>query len=139
MVPLLAPPTPRDQIAATLRRFASLGVKVEITELNVFTRTRLSLLSLGFAYNEERALRRQAEVYADVTEACLSVPACQGVTLWTFTDRYRTTIEDLTHIRDMPLIFDRDYQPKPAAFAVREVLTRANRRSAEGPEPDAHQ
>ena len=139
MVPLLAPPTPRDQIAATLRRFASLGVKVEITELNVFTRTRLSLLSLGFAYNEERALRRQAEVYADVTEACLSVPACQGVTLWTFTDRYRTTIENLTHIRDMPLIFDRDYQPKPAAFAVREVLTRANRRSAEGPEPDRHQ
>ena len=127
MVPLVGPPTPREQVSATLRRFASLGVKVEITELNVFTRTRGSLLTLGLTYDVERALQRQAEVYADITTACLSVPACRGVTLWTFTDRYRTTIERLTHVDDIPLIFDRDYHPKPAAFAVREALAQARR------------
>jgi endo-1,4-beta-xylanase len=132
MVPLFGPTTAGEQVAAALRRFAALGVKMEITELNVFTRTPAHLLTLGLTYNVERALQRQADQYAEVTEACLSVPACQGVTLWTFTDRYRTTIEKLSHIEDMPLIFDRDYQPKPAAFAVRRVLARAVR-PPEGP------
>lgn len=132
MVPLLAPATPREQIVATLQRFAALGVKLEITELNVFTRTRGNLLSLGLTYDEGRALRWQADVYADVTQACLSVPACQGVTLWTFTDRYLTTIERLTRVRDIPLIFDRDYQPKPAAFALRAVLSGAQPREPGG-------
>jgi endo-1,4-beta-xylanase len=128
MLPLAAEPTPRAEIEATLRRFAALGVKVEITELNVFTRTRGSLLTLGLTYDVEQAMRRQAEVHADVTRACLAVPACQGVTLWTFTDRYLTTIEQLTRIRDIPLIFDRDYRPKPAAFALRDALLHADRR-----------
>jgi endo-1,4-beta-xylanase len=132
MVPLLGPPPSSEEIASTLRRFAALGVKVEITELNVFTRTRLHLLTLGFTYDAATELQRQAAVYAAVTRACLSVPACQGVTVWTFTDRYQTTIENLTHIDDIPLIFDRDYGPKPAAFALREALTRTERRSSEG-------
>ena len=131
MLPLAAAPTPRAEIEATLRRFATLGVNVEITELNVFTRTRGSLLTLAMAYDVERAMLRQAEVYADVTQACLAVPACQGVTLWTFTDRYLTTIESKTRIRDIPLIFDRDYRPKPAAFALRQVLQHAVPRAAE--------
>ena len=131
VVPLVGPPTSSEQVAATLRRFAALGVRLEITELNVFTRTRMNLLTLGLTYDIEQAMQRQAEVYAQVTQACLSVPACQGVTLWTFTDRYRTTIERLTHIRDIPLIFDRDYRPKPAAFALHRVLGQTDRRATD--------
>jgi endo-1,4-beta-xylanase len=138
MVPLLGPPPSSEEIAATLRRFAALGVMVEITELNVFTRTRRHLLTPGFTYDLATELQRQAGVYASVARACLSVPACQGVTVWTFTDRYQTTIENLTHIDDIPLIFDRDYRPKPAAFALREALTRMDRRSSAGTSsPDA--
>jgi endo-1,4-beta-xylanase len=138
MVPLLGPPPSSEEITSTLRRFAALGVKVEITELNVFTRTRRHLLTLGFTYDEAAELQRQAGVYAAVTRACLSVPACQGVTVWTFTDRYQTTIENLTHIDDIPLIFDRDYRPKPAAFALRDTLARTERRSSNGnPSPAA--
>ena len=131
VVPLAGGPSLRsDQIAATLRRFAALGVAVEITELNVFTRTRRHVLTLGLTYDEGRELRRQAEAYAAATRACLSVPACQGVTLWTFTDRYETTIERLTHLDDIPLIFDQAYRPKPAALALHEVLAGAERRPA---------
>jgi endo-1,4-beta-xylanase len=123
VVPLLGGPSlTSDEIAATLRRFAAIGVAVEITELNVFTRTLRHVLSFGLSYDEGSELRRQAEGYAAATRACLYVPACQGVTLWTFTDRYPTTIERLTHLDDIPLIFDRDYRPKPAAQALREVL-----------------
>jgi endo-1,4-beta-xylanase len=132
MLPWASRPTPRAEIEAALRRFAALGVKLEITELNVFTRTRGSLLTLGLTYDVEQAMQRQADTYADVTKACLAVPACQGVTLWTFTDRYLTTVEQVSRIRDIPLIFDREYRPKPAAFALREALLRATR-SADGP------
>jgi len=68
-----------------------------------------------------------------VTRACLAVPQCQGVTLWTFTDRYPTTIETVTHLDDIPLVFDEQYRPKPAAFARRGVLASATPRR---PPPD---
>jgi endo-1,4-beta-xylanase len=129
VVPLLGGPAPTSgQIEATLRRFAALGVAVEITELNVFTRTLRHVLAFGVTYDESSELRRQAGAYAAATQACLAVPACQGVTLWTFTDRYPTTIERLTHLDDIPLIFDSDYRPKPSAFALREVLAAARSR-----------
>jgi len=128
VVPLTGNPGPSAaQVEATLRRFAALGVAVEITELNVFTRTPRHLLALGLTYDEGAELRRQAEVYAATARGCLAVPACQGITVWTFTDKYLTTIERFTHVRDMPLIFDRDYRPKPSAVGLREVLANANR------------
>ena len=136
IVPLFGGAADRDEIEATLRRFASLGVAVEITELNVFTRTLKHVLTLGFAYDGEIELQRQAEGYTAVTEACLAVPECQGVTLWTFTDRYPTTIETFTRLEDIPLIFDGDYHPKPAAFALRETLENTTPRPQEpAPEP----
>jgi endo-1,4-beta-xylanase len=136
VLPLFGTPDPtRAQVESTLRRFAALGVKVEITELNVFTRTLRDLLTLGFAYDEAAALERQASVHVDVTEACLAVPQCQGVTLWTFTDRYPTTIEAVTRLEDIPMIFDNDYRAKPAAFALRESLARAAPRAREADAP----
>jgi endo-1,4-beta-xylanase len=137
IVPLFGGTASRDGIEATLRRFAALGVAVEITELNVFTRTLKHVLTLGLSYDEQVELRRQAEAYTAVTEACLAVPECQGVTLWTFTDRYPTTIETLTRLEDIPLVFDNDYHPKPAAFALREVLEGATPRRPPTPGPDA--
>jgi len=131
IVPLFGGAARRSEVESTLRRFASLGVAVEITELNVFTRTLKHVLALGFTYHEEAELRGQAEAYAAVTRACLAVPQCQGVTLWTFTDRYPTTIETLTRLEDIPLIFDNDYRAKPAAFALRETLGNATPRPPE--------
>jgi endo-1,4-beta-xylanase len=136
IVPLFGVVPREEQVEATLRRFAALGVAVEITELNVFTRTLGHVLSLGFGYDEAAELETQAERYAYVTRACLAVPECQGVTLWTFTDRYPTTVETLTRLDDIPLVFDDRYRPKPAAFALREVLASATpRRTPSEPEP----
>jgi endo-1,4-beta-xylanase len=68
------PPTFR----ANLERFAALGVKVAITELDVALPVPAS----------DDALRRQAGIYADAAGACHAVPACVGVTVWGFTDRH---------------------------------------------------
>jgi endo-1,4-beta-xylanase len=103
-----------EEIAATLRRFAALGLDVEITELNVHT----------WRFEGDRAARleRQRELYASTVRACVAVPGCTAVTVWLFTDRYPTTAELLFRRDGEPLLFDDDYAPKPAYFGVRDAL-----------------
>ena len=104
----------RDEVEATLRRFATLGIDVEITELNVHT----------WRFDGDRAARleRQRAVYSDVSEACAAVPACTGLTVWLFTDRYPTSIEQFVRRKGEPLLFDEEYQAKPAYVAVADAL-----------------
>lgn len=107
------------EIEATLRRFAALGVDVEITELNVHT--------WRFEGDRSARLAQQRDLYAGAVRACVAVSACTAVTVWLFTDRYPTSIEAFLHRDGEPLLFDDDYAPKPAYFGVRAAL-RAGRR-----------
>jgi endo-1,4-beta-xylanase len=102
------------EIESTLRRFAALGVDVEITELNVHT--------WRFEGDRTARLEQQREVYAAAVRACLAVPGCTAVTVWLFTDRYPTSIEAVLRRDGEPLLFDDDYAPKPAYFGVRDAL-----------------
>lgn len=106
----------RDEAEATLRRFATLGIDVEITELNVHT----------WRFDGDRAARleQQRAVYGAISDACAAVAACKALTVWLFTDRYPTSIEQLVRRDGEPLLFDEDYQPKPAYFAVADALRR---------------
>jgi len=106
-----------EEIESTLRRFAGLGVDVEITELNVHT--------WRFAGDRAARLEQQREVYAQAVRACVVVPACTAVTVWLFTDRYPTSIEAALGLDGEPLLFDDVYMPKPAYFGVREALAAA--------------
>ena len=108
-----------EEIEATLRRFAALGVDVEITELNVHT--------WRFDGDRTARLAQQRELYAAAVRACVAVSGCKAVTVWLFTDRYPTSIEALFQRDGEPLLFDDDYAPKPAYFGVRDAL-RAGRR-----------
>ncbi len=99
----------RAEIAATIDRFAALGLDVEITEVDV------TLM------NPETELEYQANVYRDLTEACFSRRACRGITTWGISDAY-TWIEDFFDVRGAPLPFDEDFVPKPAWFAIRDGL-----------------
>jgi endo-1,4-beta-xylanase len=82
-----------------LQRFADLGVDVEITELDVG--------GSGAA---------QAGVFRTVTEACLAVERCTGITVWGITDKYSWRGEET------PLLFDGNYQKKEAYEAVLDAL-----------------
>ncbi len=85
-----------------LQRFSDLGVDVEITELDVG--------GSGSA---------QADVYRTVTEACLAVERCTGITVWGITDKYSWRAEET------PLLFDGSYQKKEAYTAVLDALNAA--------------
>jgi len=109
--PFLAAYDPtREEIEAAVRRFTALGLPVEITEIDV-----------TIDPDEPGALEHQAERYRDLAFGCFRVPGCTGITTWGVTDKH-TWIRDFFAVEGAPLPFDAEYRPKPAYFAVGDVL-----------------
>ena len=96
-------------LEATMRRFAAMGLEVQVTEMDVGT----SLLGV---VGVDR-LARQAQAYGAAARACNAVTACKGFTTWGFTDRL-----SWIGAGEAPLLFDTAYQPKPAFAAVRSAF-----------------
>ncbi len=93
-----ASPVPGDY-QANLQRFANLGVDVQITELDI-----------------EGSGTTQANSYTRVVNACLAVSRCTGITVWGVTDKYSWRASGT------PLLFDGNYNKKPAYTAVLTAL-----------------
>ncbi|MFE7759460.1 endo-1,4-beta-xylanase [Streptomyces sp. NPDC057418] len=91
-------PVPSDY-RANLQRFADLGVDVQITELDI-----------------EGSGSSQAASYSSVVNACLAVTRCTGITVWGVTDKYSWRSSGT------PLLFDGNYNTKPAYDAVLTAL-----------------
>ncbi|MBO4210871.1 endo-1,4-beta-xylanase, partial [Micromonospora echinofusca] len=83
----------------TLGNFAALGVDVQLTELDI-----------------EGSGTSQAEQYRGVVQACLAVSRCTGITVWGVTDKYSWRASGT------PLLFDGNYNKKPAYDAVLAAL-----------------
>lgn len=94
-------------LGANIARFAALGVKVHIVELDV----RVPLPSTT------SLLQTQAENYRQVFDACLQSPACGLVTIWGFTDRDSWVPNTFSGWGDA-LPFDNSLLPKPAYWAI---------------------
>lgn len=92
-----------DSIRNTFNRFSNLGLDIFITELDV---------SIIDGTNESD----QATVFANVMQICLDHSACKALQVWGFTDRYSWLRNNA------PLLFDTEYQPKPAYWSVQDVL-----------------
>lgn len=117
----IRPPFLRDfdpseqETADAIRRFADLGLRVEITEIDV----TIDPAAPG-------ALEGQAETYRRLARACFTTPGCDGITTWGVTDKF-TWIRDFFAVDGAPLLFDASYTPKPAYFAVRDLLLELER------------
>ncbi|WP_306193012.1 endo-1,4-beta-xylanase [Streptomyces sp. MK5] len=94
-----------------LQRFADLGLDVAITELDV----RMQLPS------DATKLATQADYYRQVTEACLGVSRCVGITVWDFDDKY-SWVPSTFQGQGAACLYDENLQPKPAYAAVRDAL-----------------
>jgi endo-1,4-beta-xylanase len=111
-----------DTIDENIARLAALGLQVHITEMDVGLPTDAS-----GRVADESLLRRQAEIYRRVAEACLRQPRCTAFQTWGFTDKY-TWIPDYTKgAKGRPLPFDHTYAAKPAYDALLEVFRRGRR------------
>ena len=96
---------------ANFDRFAALGLKISITELDV----RMVLPS------DQSKLNAQAEVYRMFMQLALAEPSCRTFMMWGFTDQY-SWIPAQFPGQGTALIYDANYQPKPAYTALLDVL-----------------
>lgn len=102
-----------QMLQENLQRLAELGLFVHLTEMDV---------RLQYSRAPERAkLSDQAALYQQVFQACLQSPNCTALVTWGVTDR-TSWITQFTGKRDAPLLFDSQGQPKPAYYAVLELL-----------------
>jgi endo-1,4-beta-xylanase len=99
-------------VQENMRRLTALGLKVQITEMDVSVK--------GDSRPLAEKLEVQAYIYAEMLRVCLAVKGCEGLIMWGFTDRYTWLDDDGKP--DAPLIFDADYQLKPAYRAMEQEL-----------------
>lgn len=96
--------------AENMRRFAALGLEINITELDV----RLS-------DGSPASLHSQASLYHAVTKLCVAQPACKVLQAWGFTDKH-SWIPGFFPNMDWGLPFDKDYKKKPAYYGMLGAL-----------------
>jgi len=109
---------------ANLQRFADLGLDVRITELDIRMQTP----------SDATKLARQATDYAAVVNACLGVSRCRGITIWGFTDKY-SWVPDVFPGQGAALIYDANYQAKPAYTSTLTALGGTPGDPGPGPDP----
>jgi endo-1,4-beta-xylanase len=96
---------------ANARRLGDLGLEISMTEMDV----RINLPT------EPAELQQQAQAYRDAVTFCLTEPNCKALVTWGFTDKYSWIPGFLSGWGDA-LIFDANYQVKPAYLALKQVL-----------------
>lgn len=97
-----------EMLVENFRRFAELGLKVNISELDV----RVANLP----WDKPTKLAIQREVYHRVVSACMRVRQCESVTTWGVSDQYSWI--DSTFGADDPLAWDEFYSRKPAYYGL---------------------
>jgi endo-1,4-beta-xylanase len=100
----------RAELETAFRRFGSAGLRTEITEMDVASPVTGALSD---------RLAEQTAAYAAAAQACAAVPACVRFTTWGVSDRF-----SWKPAAEMPLLFDYDWDPRPAYDAVALALAR---------------
>jgi endo-1,4-beta-xylanase len=102
----------KDVLVATFNRFAALGLKVHVTELDIRVRTP------GATPAE---LAAQAQGFANVTSACLAVAACEAMVVWGLNDG-ESWVSGAFPGYGQALLFDDSYSKKATYTAVSNAL-----------------
>ena len=98
-------------VAENFRRYANLGLQVQVTELDVRIEEPITQVDLN----------AQAAVYREVADLCLDAPNCTSLIMWGFTDRY-SWVPWFFDGWDAATIMTRGYKKKPAFWALMDAL-----------------
>ena len=98
-------------VASNMRRLVSLGLRVNISEMDVQVRDLAPAVRLDV----------QKSVYHSIVAACVAESRCEAVTFWGFTDAHSWLNSPAGG--DAPLLFDALYAPKPAFYGVQDAFS----------------
>jgi hypothetical protein len=101
-------------VRQNMERFGALGLRVEITEMDV--RIPVPATSVD--------LSAQARIYGEMLAVCLGVRACTGFNTWGFTDKYTYANTAFPGFGAV-LPFDAEFKPKPAYSTMLDLLSKA--------------
>lgn len=114
----------KQDLIETIKKFSSLGLKVQITELDISIypwekNTRSLRPGEEDAYTAELA-KKQADKYAEVFKVFRDYKdVITGVTFWNISDKYSWLDEyPVKGRKNYPLLFDQNLQPKKAYWKV---------------------
>jgi endo-1,4-beta-xylanase len=109
-------PLAPETLAQNIKRLGELGLQVQITEMDVAFKGQVS----------EDILRRQAGDYRRVLDTCLNSKYCTAFVVWGVSDKF-SWLRDPRYYDNpnvAPLLFDDSYKPKPAYYALQDLLAR---------------
>lgn len=115
----------RQQLDSTLKRFADLGLKMQVTELDISVypkehdarQHRPEDADTAFSAAKEQQQLAQYKMCFDLFRKYRN--AISGVTFWNISDRYSWLDNfPVRGRKDYPLLFDKNLRPKKAYYAV---------------------
>jgi endo-1,4-beta-xylanase len=115
----------RSQLDSTLTRFSELGLKIQITELDisVYPKEHTARERKAEDYDSNFTKEKEAK-QIEVYKMCFELfrkhkDAISGVTFWNISDRHSWLDNfPVRGRKDYPLLFDKDLKPKKAYWAV---------------------
>ncbi len=118
----------REQLDSTIKRFADLGLKVQITELDISVYPKEHNARERRAEDDNTAFTTEREkAQLEKYKMCFEVfkkyrDAISGVTFWNVSDRYSWLDNfPVQNRKDYPLLFDKNLKPKKAYWEVVKI------------------
>ncbi len=106
-------PPNKDAVIKNMKRFASLGVAVYVTEFDV----NMNDVKLDGSAKDQK----EGQIYYDMMRACIESKVCHSFAILGITDK--ETWYNYMGLKDpRPLPFDKKYHPKPAFYSLRSAL-----------------
>ena len=105
-----------DEFRYFLDKARKAGVEAHVTEMDVYQ-----------GHGPE-ALAKQKEVYYNVAHACLQDTNCKEFTVWGLNDTHSWLKTAKGEVDAQPLLFNDNFEKKPAYFAVLQALQEAAQR-----------
>ena len=116
-----------DRVDRNIKRYAAAGLMVEFTEVEC--QIRLDDIDLATQAGQDEYARRaqkQADIYAGLMKLVVENPNVLAFTFWTVADKPHKSAFDAPFFPPFTytdsFLFDKNYNPKPAYYAVLGVL-----------------